>query len=132
MPWGRPKNGTAAREHGRPQPSKASPVRTALVLTRATDKKMTNINGVHNAAVPAVSQIGPAAPASAGAAPAQATAVQDTVDISMVARLASQVHELPAVRTEVVQRVKAEIAAGTYETQDKIDVAIDRLMDELF
>jgi hypothetical protein len=39
---------------------------------------------------------------------------------------------LPAVRTEVVQRVKAEIAAGTYETQDKIDVAIDRLMDELF
>jgi len=93
---------------------------------------MTNINGVHNAAVPAVSQIAPASPASAATAPAQAPAVQDTVEISTVARLAAQVHDLPAVRTEVVQRVKAELAAGTYETQDKIDVAIDRLMDEMF
>ena len=93
---------------------------------------MTNINGVHNAAVPAVSQIGPAAPASASTATSQTSAVHDTVEISTVARLAAQVHELPAVRTEVVQRVKSELAAGTYETQDKIDVAIDRLMDELF
>ena len=93
---------------------------------------MTNINGVHNAAVPAVSQIGPAAPASACAAPAQTTAVQNTVDISMVARLAAQVNDLPAVCAAVVQRVKAELAAGTYETPDKIDVAVDRLMDELF
>jgi negative regulator of flagellin synthesis FlgM len=103
-----------------------------LVLTRATEEKMTNINGVHNAAVPAVSQIGPASSASAATAPAQTTAVQDTVEISTVARLAAQVQELPPVRAEVVQRVKAELAAGTYETPDKIDVAIDRLMDELF
>lgn len=93
---------------------------------------MTNINGVHNAAVPAVSQIAPASTASAATAPVQTTAVQDTVEISTVARLAAQIHDLPPVRTEVVQRVKAELAAGTYETQDKIDVAIDRLMDEMF
>jgi negative regulator of flagellin synthesis FlgM len=93
---------------------------------------MTNINGVQNAAVPALSQIAPAASAPATNAPAQASAIQDTVEISTIARLAAQVHELPAVRAEVVNRVKAEIAAGTYETPEKIDIAIDRLMDELF
>jgi hypothetical protein len=93
---------------------------------------MTNINGVQNAAVPALSQIAPAASAPANIAPAQASGVQDTVEISTIARMAAQVNELPAVRTEVVNRVKAEIAAGTYETPEKIEIAIDRLMDELF
>lgn len=93
---------------------------------------MTNINGVHNAAVPALSQITPAAPAPATTPAAQAPAIGDSVEISNVAQLAAQVQELPAVRAEVVNRVKAEIAAGTYETPEKIDVAIDRLMEELF
>ena len=93
---------------------------------------MTNINGVQNAAVPALSQIAPTASAPATSVPAQASAVHDTVEISTIARLAAQVNELPAVRAEVVNRVRAEIAAGTYETPEKIDITIDRLMDELF
>jgi len=39
--------------------------------------------------------------------------------------------QLPAVREELVQRVRAEIEAGEYETPEKLQRAIDRLMDEL-
>jgi anti-sigma28 factor (negative regulator of flagellin synthesis) len=58
--------------------------------------------------------------------------VSDVVEISQAARLAAQIHELPEVRTELVERVKEEIAAGQYETSERIDATVDRLMDELF
>jgi negative regulator of flagellin synthesis FlgM len=35
------------------------------------------------------------------------------------------------VRTDKVAEIKAQIDAGTYETPDKIDAAIDRLMNDL-
>ena len=92
---------------------------------------MTNIHGVHNAAIPAVSQVTTVAPTAANIAPAQASPITDTVEISTIARLAAKIQELPDIRTELVQRVKAELASGTYETQEKLDVAIDRLMDDL-
>ena len=39
--------------------------------------------------------------------------------------------ETPGVRTELIQRVRAEIQAGTYETPQKLQVAIDRLLEDL-
>jgi anti-sigma28 factor (negative regulator of flagellin synthesis) len=56
----------------------------------------------------------------------------DVVEISTVARLAAQVHNVPEVRTELVARVKAEIESGVYETQERIDVTVDKLMGEFF
>lgn len=91
---------------------------------------MTNINGVHNVAVPAVSNVSQVAPAG-NAVPTQAAQVTDSVEMSTVARLAAKIQELPEVRTELVQRVKAELASGAYESSDKLAVAVDRLMDEL-
>ncbi len=40
---------------------------------------------------------------------------------------------LPAedVRTDLVERVRREIAAGTYDTPEKWDAALDRLWDRL-
>jgi anti-sigma28 factor (negative regulator of flagellin synthesis) len=35
------------------------------------------------------------------------------------------------VRTDKVAQVKAEIEAGKYETDEKLDAAIDRLLDDL-
>jgi anti-sigma28 factor (negative regulator of flagellin synthesis) len=35
------------------------------------------------------------------------------------------------VRADKVASIKAQIEAGTYETPDKIDVAVDRLLDDL-
>ena len=56
----------------------------------------------------------------------------DVVEISTVAKLAAQVHTVPEVRVDLVSRVRAEIETGTYETQERIDLTVDRLMDEFF
>ena len=68
------------------------------------------------------------------AAPGKPTApqdIQDSVQISEVARLAAKVFELPEVRTELVERVKAEIEAGTFETPERIDATVDRILEDL-
>lgn len=47
------------------------------------------------------------------------------------ARLVDQVKQAPDVRQDRVDQIRAQIAAGTYETQQKLDVALERLLDEL-
>ncbi len=37
----------------------------------------------------------------------------------------------PEVRTDLVARVRREIAAGTYDTPEKWEAALDRLLDQL-
>ena len=72
-------------------------------------------------------------PAQPAAPPAQAGAASggDRVEISNVARLLSAANSLPSVRQDVIDRVKSELAGGRYETPDKIQKAVDRLLDDL-
>ena len=53
------------------------------------------------------------------------------VELSEHARLLSKLAELPDVRQDLVDRVKAEIEAGTYDTADKIDALLDELARDL-
>ena len=55
----------------------------------------------------------------------------DQVDISPEADLVSRVGELPDIRTDRVEDIRAQIEAGTYETDDKLEIALGRLLDEL-
>jgi negative regulator of flagellin synthesis FlgM len=55
----------------------------------------------------------------------------DRVDISPAAEAAVQASESGQVRVDLVNRIRAQIAAGTYETPEKLDVALDRLLDEI-
>ena len=55
----------------------------------------------------------------------------DRVELSNRARIIAQLRDLPAVRTEVVDRVRGEITAGRYITDDRVDLAIDALVEEL-
>jgi anti-sigma28 factor (negative regulator of flagellin synthesis) len=36
------------------------------------------------------------------------------------------------IRFDLVNRVKAEIAAGTYDTSEKMDIALDRMASRIF
>jgi negative regulator of flagellin synthesis FlgM len=66
------------------------------------------------------------------AKPASTPAVSgDRVDISPAAEAAVQATESNGVRTDLVNRIRSEIAAGTYETPDKLDTALNRLLDEI-
>jgi negative regulator of flagellin synthesis FlgM len=53
------------------------------------------------------------------------------VDISPAAEAAVEAAESGGIRQDVVNRIRAQIAAGTYETPDKLDVAVERLLDEI-
>jgi len=55
----------------------------------------------------------------------------DQLDISPEADLVAQVHNLPEIRADRVAQIKAQIAAGTYETDAKLDTALSRLLDEI-
>ena len=55
----------------------------------------------------------------------------DRVDLSETARFLTRLNELPDVREGLVERIKAEIAAGTYESDEKIDAAIEKLYEDL-
>ncbi len=52
------------------------------------------------------------------------------VDEEELARLVSKAKALPAVRRELVERIRQQIQAGTYETPEKLDTAIERMLEE--
>ena len=58
----------------------------------------------------------------------------DELQISAAAEAAIQSAEstsAESMRTDLVRRVRSEIAQGTYETPEKLDAALDRLLDEI-
>ena len=55
----------------------------------------------------------------------------DQVEISAEAEMISRVHELPDIRADRVAEIREQIAAGAYETDEKLDIAVGRLLDEL-
>ena len=55
----------------------------------------------------------------------------DQLDISPEADFVAQARDLPEIREDRVAAIKAQIQAGTYETADKLDMALSRLLDEI-
>ncbi len=55
----------------------------------------------------------------------------DRVDLSARARLLGKMAELPALRVELVEQVRREIAANTYESEERLDGALNALRDDL-
>lgn len=69
------------------------------------------------------------APAAQQAAPS--LAATDRVDLSAEAEMISRMGDLPDIRADRVAEIRQQIAAGVYETREKLDVAVGRLFDEL-
>ena len=55
----------------------------------------------------------------------------DQLDLSPEAEFAAQVPDLPEIREDRVAAIRAQIASGTYETPEKLDLAVSRLLDEI-
>lgn len=55
----------------------------------------------------------------------------DRLELSDRAVLLSRLRDLPAVRADLIQRVRSEIDTGAYDTPDKLDAAVSALVDEL-
>jgi negative regulator of flagellin synthesis FlgM len=48
-----------------------------------------------------------------------------------ISEISSRLSEIPDIRTDRVNALRQAIAQGTYETADKLDMALDRLLDEI-
>ncbi len=59
------------------------------------------------------------------------TAGNDSVEFSQTARHLSLLRELPDVRQDLIESVRAQINAGGYDSADKIEAAIDAMMEDL-
>lgn len=55
----------------------------------------------------------------------------DKVQISELARWKAKLAELPPIREELVAEVCQKIEDGTYETEEKIRVTCDRIIEDL-
>ena len=74
-----------------------------------------------------------AAPQSTAADSTSPTSIHaaDQLDISEAAQLISQARDAAPIRLDRVADIRAQIADGTYDTTDKLDLAVDRLLNEL-
>jgi negative regulator of flagellin synthesis FlgM len=69
-------------------------------------------------------------PTQPNSTPTQSRSGVDQLDISPEAELVSRVRDIPDIRADRVAQIRAQIESGVYETDEKIDIALDRLLDE--
>ncbi|UCD74696.1 MAG: flagellar biosynthesis anti-sigma factor FlgM [Phycisphaerales bacterium] len=55
----------------------------------------------------------------------------DRVELSDHARFLDRIRQFPEVRTDRIENVRQAIADGTYETDEVLEIVIDRLAEEL-
>jgi negative regulator of flagellin synthesis FlgM len=55
----------------------------------------------------------------------------DRLDISEAGQIAGRLAEVPEIRADRVQELRTAILEGSYETDAKLDVALERLLDEI-
>jgi negative regulator of flagellin synthesis FlgM len=65
------------------------------------------------------------------AQPTHSTRATDRLELSGAGHLLKALKAGGDIRADKVAAVRAQLEAGTYETEAKLDAAIDRLMDDL-
>jgi negative regulator of flagellin synthesis FlgM len=60
-----------------------------------------------------------------------ATSQTDRVEISQAAQAAMNASDAGGIRHDLVNQIRSQIAAGTYDTPDKMNAAVDRLLDQI-
>lgn len=55
---------------------------------------------------------------------------EDRVEVSPMASYLAKLRLLPAVRHNLVETIREGIAAGTYDTPDKLDAALDEMIGD--
>ncbi len=73
---------------------------------------------------------GPHLPRTAPSSPAP-QGVEDELSISDVARFVEMAKSLPEIRTEKVQAAREALARGEYDSPERLQAALERMLDEL-
>ena len=91
---------------------------------------MSSINNVGGSAPVNPVYTKPVAKPAAGA-PAEAARGKDRLELSGLSPMLKTLKTGGDIRADKVAAIKAQIEAGTYEDDKKLDVATDRLLDDL-
>jgi negative regulator of flagellin synthesis FlgM len=65
------------------------------------------------------------------ATPDTSNSIQDELQISDAGKMVDEVRQMPEMRMDRVKQLRQQIASGTYETPEKLDIALGRLLDEI-
>jgi negative regulator of flagellin synthesis FlgM len=87
---------------------------------------LNQLHGAQNINAPHFNRSAP--PATSGASSINTT---DELQLSPAAQMAGKLNEIPDIRWDRVNSIRASIADGTYMTDDKLNGAVDRLLDEI-
>lgn len=93
---------------------------------------MANIAPITSTSVGRVASAGD----STSRVPARSSDVQvrrgsDRAEFSQAAEYLNKLRALPAVRQDLVDRVRSEIASGQYDTPDKVEQSLDELFRDV-
>ncbi len=69
--------------------------------------------------------------ANAAGSVSSASSASDELSLSSAGQLASQLNDIPDIRHDRVNALRAAIQSGTYETQQRLSGALDNLLDEI-
>ena len=58
-------------------------------------------------------------------------APRDHVEISPLGQMLDGISRLPEIRHEKVEEIRRQIASGSYESPAKLELALDRMIDEM-
>lgn len=60
-----------------------------------------------------------------------AGAPRDQVEISPLGQILDGISQLPEIRHERVEEIRQQIAEGTYDTPERLELALDRMLSEI-
>ena len=64
-------------------------------------------------------------------APTGLASPRDEVEISSVGKLLDDASRTPGIREQRLAQIKSAIEAGTYETPEKLELALNRMLEDL-
>ena len=63
--------------------------------------------------------------------PKATSGVGDELELSEAGEIAARLAEISDIRHDRVDQIREEIARGEYETEEKLSIALDKLLDEI-
>jgi negative regulator of flagellin synthesis FlgM len=89
------------------------------------------VRGLSSASPPSPINRPDLTPAAEKAQAGGPTSPKDEVEISAMGKMLDDASRTPGVREQRLAEIKAAIEAGTYETPEKLEVALSRMMEQL-
>lgn len=94
------------------------------------DRTVNDISPISGPSFERAREVGPDRPQLSAAPARPGDRGRDRIELSDVARYLSQLQAVPEIRRDLVDRVRAEIAAGNYDTPERVDEAMRRAAQE--